>query len=104
MQSYRFRLVDVCSWELMHSARIDKNRTQQAQPYLSLLLSIPFINSTHMQIQHSATLTLLYSTNKHSMEIIKMNLLGRSNLSILDPVAGQQYEEPLLVLYDSFLI
>ena len=55
MHSYRFRLVDVCNWELMHLARINKNRTQQAQPYLSLLLSIPFINSTHMQIQHSAT-------------------------------------------------
>ena len=60
MQSYRFRLVDVCSWELMHSARIDKNRTQQAQPYLSLLLSIPFINSTHMKIQYLATLNLVY--------------------------------------------
>ena len=92
----------------MHLARIDKNHTQPAQPYLSLLLSIPFIDSTHMQIQYLATLTLVYeisnSTNKHSVETIKMNLLGRSNLSILDPVAGQQYEEPLLVLYDSFSI
>ena len=60
MQSYRFRLVDVCSWELMRLARINKNRTQQAQPYLSLLLSIPFIHSAHMQIQHLTTLNLVY--------------------------------------------
>ena len=59
MHSYRFRLVDVCNWELMHLARINKNRTQQAQPYLSLLLSIPFINSTQTHIQYLATLNLV---------------------------------------------